>query len=199
MDDTTKNWNGLSEASAAQAREGDRISYELSYAEALEILRLVDTSATTRKLSLAIGDFQIDIKRDAGKAAPVSEAARPAPKTTAAAPQTTAADAAASAAPTSAAPAAEPASPEGSVSAVRSPIAGVFYRAPAPGEPAFVEVGDTVSAETVVGIVEVMKVMNNIRAGADGVIAEICVDNEELVQFDQTLFYVKTDSEATLS
>jgi acetyl-CoA carboxylase biotin carboxyl carrier protein len=74
---------------------------------------------------------------------------------------------------------------------VPSPIAGVFYRAPSPDAPPFVEVGQQVSADDVIGIVEVMKLMNTVRAGVAGTVVEICVDNAELVEFEQVLVRIE--------
>jgi acetyl-CoA carboxylase biotin carboxyl carrier protein len=65
--------------------------------------------------------------------------------------------------------------------AVLPPLPGTFYRAPQPGAPPFVEVGDTVGPETVVGIVETMKLMNPVHAGTSGRIAAILVDNATLI------------------
>jgi acetyl-CoA carboxylase biotin carboxyl carrier protein len=67
----------------------------------------------------------------------------------------------------------------GGLVAVRTPLMGTFYRAPKPGAPPFVEVGDRVEAETVVGIVETMKLMNSVHAGAGGRVAEICLADAE--------------------
>jgi acetyl-CoA carboxylase biotin carboxyl carrier protein len=66
--------------------------------------------------------------------------------------------------------------------AVRAPLAGTFYRAPKPGDAPYVEVGSQVDEETVVGIVETMKLMNSIHAGVTGRVAEICVNNAELAE-----------------
>lgn len=71
--------------------------------------------------------------------------------------------------------------------AVRAPLPGTFYRAPAPGAPPFVEVGSEVTAETVVGIIETMKLMNPVHAGAEGVITEILADNATMVAKDAAL------------
>lgn len=66
---------------------------------------------------------------------------------------------------------------------VNSPIVGTFYTSSTPGSAAFVKVGDTVSENTVVCIIEAMKVMNEVRAGKKGVLAEICVENGHPVEF----------------
>ena len=69
-----------------------------------------------------------------------------------------------------------------------SPMVGVFYSAPSPGEPPFVNVGQTVSAGETLGIIEAMKIMNPIEATQSGVIEEILVKNGEVIQFGQALF-----------
>lgn len=79
---------------------------------------------------------------------------------------------------------------EGDGVPVRAPLPGTFYRAPQPGAPPFVEVGDAVEAETVVGIVETMKLMNPVHAGTAGVVAAIVVDNATLVDADAVLMRV---------
>lgn len=72
-----------------------------------------------------------------------------------------------------------------------SPMVGTFYRSPAPDAPPYVEVGTEVDPETVVCIIEAMKVMNEIKAEMAGVIAEILVDNAKPVEYGQKLFAVK--------
>jgi acetyl-CoA carboxylase biotin carboxyl carrier protein len=68
---------------------------------------------------------------------------------------------------------------------------GVFYRAPAPGEKPFVEVGQRVRADDTVCLIEVMKLFNSIRAGVDGEVVEILVENGGLVEFDQALIFIR--------
>ena len=74
---------------------------------------------------------------------------------------------------------------------IASPMIGVFYRAPAPGDAPFVEVGTRVEADTIVCIIEVMKMMNSIPAGIAGTIAAIHVANAEPVEYAQPLFRVE--------
>ena len=74
---------------------------------------------------------------------------------------------------------------------ITSPMVGTFYTAPAPEASAFVEVGTEVTEDTVVCIIEAMKVMNEIKAETRGVIAEILVENGKPVQFGQALFRLK--------
>lgn len=74
---------------------------------------------------------------------------------------------------------------------VKSPLVGTVYMAPAEGEEPFVSVGDSVKKGQVLAIVEAMKLMNEIESEYDGVIKEICVNNEEAVEFGQTLFVLE--------
>ncbi|HWU04646.1 MAG TPA: biotin/lipoyl-containing protein [Novosphingobium sp.] len=89
-----------------------------------------------------------------------------------------------------AAPAPAPALPDGLV-AVPAPLPGTFYRAPAPGAAPFVEVGDTVSADTVIGIVETMKLMNPVHAGLAGTIVALPVANAAMVDGGATLAHIR--------
>jgi acetyl-CoA carboxylase biotin carboxyl carrier protein len=72
-----------------------------------------------------------------------------------------------------------------------SPMVGTFYRAASPDAPPFVDVGKTVTEETVVCIIEAMKVMNEIKAETSGIIAEVGAENGKPVQFGQVLFKVR--------
>ena len=89
-----------------------------------------------------------------------------------------------------AAPATESPAPE-ATKEITSPMVGTFYRSPSPESPSFVDVGQAVNEETVVCIIEAMKVMNEIKAEVSGVIAEIVAENGKPVQFGQTLFKVR--------
>ncbi len=73
---------------------------------------------------------------------------------------------------------------------ITSPMVGTFYRAPAPDEPPFVEVGDRVSNTQTVCIIEAMKLMNEIEAEVTGEVMEIAVSNGEPVEYGQTLMWV---------
>lgn len=86
------------------------------------------------------------------------------------------------------APAAAPAA--AASDAIESPLVGTFYRAANPEAAPFVNVGDRVTPETVVGIIEAMKVMNEIKAEKSGVIKEILVENGQPVEFGQPLFVI---------
>jgi acetyl-CoA carboxylase biotin carboxyl carrier protein len=83
--------------------------------------------------------------------------------------------------------------PEGMV-AVHPPLLGTFYRAPKPGAPPFVEVGDRVGEETVVGIVETMKMMTPVHAGVRGTVVEFRTGNGEFADTDAVLLVVDPGS-----
>jgi acetyl-CoA carboxylase biotin carboxyl carrier protein len=74
---------------------------------------------------------------------------------------------------------------------IKSPMVGTFYSAPSPDAPPYVTAGQEITPETVVCIIEAMKVMNEIKAEISGVIAEVLAENGKPVQFGQTLFRVK--------
>lgn len=80
--------------------------------------------------------------------------------------------------------------PQPKGTAVKSPIVGVFYAAPSPEDAPYVTVGSPVKKGDVLCLVEAMKLMNEITAEQDGVITEICVENAEVVEYGQPLFYL---------
>jgi len=146
------------------------------------------------------GDFKIKLKRESGKprkgetvvvqeAAPMilpAAAAAPAAVPVTAAPAAPAPAAPAPAAPAPAAPAPAAEGPE-----VRSPMIGTFYRKPSPDADSFVEVGSVVEPETVVCIIEAMKVMNEIKAEVKGTIAEVLLEDGKPVEYGQALFRIE--------
>ncbi len=78
--------------------------------------------------------------------------------------------------------------------AVRSPLVGTFYRAPAPGEEAYVQVGDAVKQGQTLCIVEAMKMMNEIVADVSGEVVEVLAENSGGVEYDQPLFRLRPDA-----
>jgi len=74
---------------------------------------------------------------------------------------------------------------------IDAPMLGVFYRAPRPGAPPFVDVGTPIQSHTIVCVIEVMKMMNSVPAGVAGTIAAIHVENAEAVEYGQPLFRVE--------
>ncbi len=92
-------------------------------------------------------------------------------------------------APAASAPAA--AAMEAGLIPIPSPIVGTFYRSPAPEADAFVKEGDAVNAESIVCIIEAMKIMNEIKAEVSGEIVKVMVENGEPVEYGQPLFMVR--------
>ncbi len=131
------------------------------------------------ELEVTEGESKVRIVKSSG--APQSQVVMMQPQS---APQTMAAPVAAA---VPAAPAA-PAEPEGHV--VKSPMVGTFYRASAPGNPPFVEIGSSVKAGDTLCIIEAMKLLNEIDADASGVIKQILVENGQPVEFGQPLFVI---------
>jgi acetyl-CoA carboxylase biotin carboxyl carrier protein len=76
---------------------------------------------------------------------------------------------------------------------VRTPLPGIFYRSPKPGAPPFVEVGTQVGANTVVAIVETMKLMNSLYAGVEGRVAEICLADASFAEQDAVVIRIEAD------
>jgi acetyl-CoA carboxylase biotin carboxyl carrier protein len=74
---------------------------------------------------------------------------------------------------------------------IPAPMLGTFYRAEAPGKPPFVDVGDRVEPDTIVCIIEVMKMMNSVPAGVSGTVAEVIAGNAQLVEYGEPLFRVE--------
>ncbi len=152
-----------------------------------EILRLVDDS-NFDELRLEMGDTKIEVRRTRGSgsapskpSAPVSPSPRPSAPTATPAPP-------AAPRPRSTTPAAD-----GSVE-VPAPQLGIFYHAPRPGEPPFVSVGDEVTPDTTIGIIEVMKLMNTVAAGIAGTVTEVVAPNGESVKQGDTLIRVVPDA-----
>lgn len=89
---------------------------------------------------------------------------------------------------------AAPAPAAANMKEITSPLVGTFYRAPAPDQPPYKEVGDRVNPDDVVCIVEAMKVMNEIKAGFSGTIRKALIENATAVEFGQPLFLVEINT-----
>jgi acetyl-CoA carboxylase biotin carboxyl carrier protein len=163
---------------------------DLDLEELAAVIELLDKADFT-DFRYDKGDLHIAVRRggpplDAPSAAP-SPYAQPATQFTA---QPAAVQPPVSAARPPAGAAAPPATDDGTV-LIRSGMLGAFYRSPKPGDPPFVEVGDKVEADSVVCIVEVMKLMNSVTAGVNGEVTAVHAQNGDLVEFDQPLFSVR--------
>ena len=153
-----------------------------------EILRIIDDSQL-EELRLDTDGFSLHVRRGGAPAGNPGPAATATPARDPAPPAAAAAVERSNARP---APAPEPAAAH--LHEVTSPMLGTFYRAEAPGRPPFVEVGDEVEPDTVVCLIEVMKMMNSIQAGVAGTVVEVCAENAELVEPGRALFRVEPAS-----
>jgi len=160
---------------------------ELTEDDVLHILKLIDESKFDY-FQLEVGELKITVSK--GEPIPLAGTA----------PQQITTNAAPSPAPAAAKPAPGPASapavaksaaiPEGMVP-ITAPLLGTFYVAPEPGAPPFVKVGQQITEDTTVGLIEVMKVFNSVRATVKGTIVEVVAQNGQFVEFGQPLFIVK--------
>jgi acetyl-CoA carboxylase biotin carboxyl carrier protein len=155
----------------------------LTAKDVAEIMRLLEESSFD-SLSLEIDGVKLNVQR--GAPAPARQPAPPAPVAQAPAePQPHATQ-------QSQRKATAPSQP--GLAEVASPLLGIFYRAPKPGEPPFVEIGSKVNEETVVGIIEVMKLMNSVHAGVKGKVVEILAANGTLVEYGEVLLRVRPEA-----
>jgi acetyl-CoA carboxylase biotin carboxyl carrier protein len=152
----------------------------LTAAEVAEIMRLVEQSGFD-ELTLEIEGTKICLRRGSSGsvlgAEPFAAGSSDAPNSAAPAPTALAATLLATA--------------DRDTHLVVAPLLGTFYRAPKPGAPPFVELGTVVEEDTIVGIIEVMKLMNTVRAGARGIVIEILIADGALAEYGETLLRVR--------
>ena len=130
-----------------------------------EILRIIDESELD-ELRIDMPGFRLHVRRGGAPEAPAVEPP-----------------------PASEAVEQAPASANGAAT-IDAPMLGTFYRASAPGAQPFVDVGSEVGPDTVVCLIEVMKMMNSIKAGVAGTVVEVCAANAEVVELGEPLFRV---------
>ena len=161
-----------------------------------EILTLVQAVSDSKLTSFKLnqGDMHISLKKEKEEAKIITVSA---PGAVAAVPASTAAPVltAASTSVSTEIPAAAPEAAEhhdiASDKVITSPLVGTFYSSSSPDAESFVKEGDTVKKGQVLGIIEAMKLMNEIESEYDGVIEAILVNNEEVVEYGQPLFRIK--------
>ena len=137
-----------------------------------EILRLVDSS-DFQEVRLQLGDMKLEWRRKGASIATdtlVTAAQTPFPAKLTSAPEIN----------------------DGS-QPVPAPLLGVYWQAARPGDPPFVKIGDKVTPEKIIGIIEVMKLMNTVAAGVSGIVTEVTAPNGKGVEFGQTLIRVRPD------
>jgi acetyl-CoA carboxylase biotin carboxyl carrier protein len=137
----------------------------LSDADVREILRIIDESSL-QELRIETDGFSLHVRKDGAMAEPRAPTRPPGPEQS-------------------------PEPEQDELLTVEAPMLGTFYRAEAPGQPPFVEVGSRVDPDTTVCIIEVMKMMNSVPAGVAGTIAEVCEESAQLVEYGQALFRVR--------
>ena len=152
--------------------------------EQIKELTAILESSKLKKIVVKSGDFELQLEKE-GDAPPAAHLPPPyypprqefhPPEPVKAAP------------PKSAAP---ERAPEPSGTFVTSPMVGTFYSSASPGQPPFVKVGDRVEENTVVCIIEAMKVLNEVKAGKKGTIAEILIENTQPVEFGSKMFRIE--------
>lgn len=164
---------------------------DLSYQDILEIIQLVESSPEFSEFKLEYGDIKIHLRKNSTESNPqnkslgneilggsqeasqIDEQATPLPQQKAEVKKKIVSSI-----------------PEG-VIGIKSPMVGSFYRSPEPGATPFVEVGSVVNPDSVVCIIEVMKLMNSLPAGVSGTITDILVSDGEPVEYGQVLILIK--------
>ncbi len=162
----------------------------LSAKDVAEIIRLLEQSSFD-ELELESGDIKLSLRRGEGGVAPSTTrfaGGPPPPKGEDPGPAPARGSSPAGGSPREAG---EGGSADPNAIDVPSPLLGIFYRAPKPGEAPFIEVGAQVEEDTVIGIIEVMKLMNSVRAGVKGEVTQIPAANAGLVEYGQTLIRVR--------
>lgn len=166
---------------------------QITFEEIKEIIDLIRKTDSVSEFTLKCGDVEISLSRGGSEKRPASGTAPPAESQAASG--------------TAPAPPAEPAPPGGEDVAhvkaeteagegeivIKSPMVGTFYRCPKPGEPPFVEVGQAVQEDTVLCIIEVMKLMNSIEAKVKGTVARILVEDAQPVQHGEPLMIIAVE------
>ena len=154
------------------------------YEDVMAIVRLIESGSRFSEFRLRSGDIEVEVKRSNGAAeiGPRTGAAIAASGATQASVVTPAQAGAQSTAEL----------PSGT-HVVRSPMVGTFYRAPEPGAPPFVEAGSRVEADTILCIIEVMKLMNSVTAGIAGIVTHVLVENAATVEYGQPLIAIRPE------
>jgi acetyl-CoA carboxylase biotin carboxyl carrier protein len=148
----------------------------LTYEDLVQIVELVRATSQFSEFRLKVGDIEVSLKRANGAVRPA-----PVPQETPLREET----------PAAAPPEKKPVSFSENLHLVRSPMVGTFYRAPAPGQPPFVEVGQSVEPDSILCIIEVMKLMNSIEAGVRGTVRQIAVENAAAVEAGEVLVAIE--------
>lgn len=146
-----------------------------SHDDVQRLIQLLDSSHFD-ELHLEAEGIKLTLRRNGAPAEPTSNAAVPLPIASPA---------------RAAAPATPVAASDPTLVEIRAPMLGTFYGAPKPGADPFVAIGARITADSAVGIIEVMKLMNSVSAGVEGVLVDVLVRDGDLVEFEQVLMRVR--------
>jgi acetyl-CoA carboxylase biotin carboxyl carrier protein len=155
---------------------------QLDHDQLRELLTFLGES-DIQELRLEGEDFRLVVRRNLPAAVPTGQATPPLPVVAAAPPTPPV--------PVAAVPSPPPPSSRSDLQPLTAPMVGTFYRSPAPGEPAFVEVGSRIQAGQPVCILEAMKLMNELEADISGEVVEILVESGTPVEFGQVLMRIR--------
>jgi acetyl-CoA carboxylase biotin carboxyl carrier protein len=172
-----------------------RLSHEnLTYDDLLRIVELIKNSEQFSEFRLKVGDIEIELRRHGAAGLPGQFPATvpPAPASAVAASAQALDSSSPSPAVGSVPPSDAPTWPAGSI-VIRAPMIGTFYRAPEPAARPFVEIGQSVDVDTIVCIIEVMKLMNSISAEARGTVVQILVADAAPVETGQPLIVLRPE------
>ncbi len=157
-----------------------------SHDDVQRLIKLLDSSHFD-ELHLEAEGIKLTLRRNGvSSTSPATSSTAPAPAVSTSHAAAPPARAAASAPVAAVLPASDPTLIE-----IRAPMLGTFYGAPKPGADPFIAIGARVTADSAVGIIEVMKLMNSISAGVEGVLVEVLVRDGDLVEFEQVLMRVR--------
>ncbi len=160
------------------------MAYKIEQIEAL--IKLLEKSDTMTELEISDGDFKVRLSRMGSVTLqPTHIVSSHAPQS----PQAHHSHSVAQPLPTSPAPAVAIPEPQGHT--VKSPMVGTFYRCPGPGTPSFIEVGKTIKVGDTIGIVEAMKMMNQIESDKAGIVKAILIEDGKPVEYDQPLVIIE--------
>ena len=164
----------------------------LNYQDLMEIIRLVEDSPQFSEFSLQYGDIKIDLRKNSATSQPRSFQrsgnVEQAPVSVQSAEVSDQVDT-----PQNPVRKKMMVAPAGLVG-IKAPMVGSFYRCPEPGAPPFIEIGAAVGIDSVVCIIEVMKLMNSLPAGVEGIVSEILVADGEPVEYGQILILIKPNA-----
>jgi acetyl-CoA carboxylase biotin carboxyl carrier protein len=163
---------------------------DLTNADVADILALLD-SLPYESLDLETARFRLTLRRDPGGGWTGESRVLAEPSGITAAPQDAPAPPGGEPDVTEISDGAAPAGAVNGLAAVAAPLPGTFYRAPRPGADPFVRVGDVVSPDTVVAIIETMKLMNSVPAGTAGRVSRVCLENGEFAAAGATLMLIE--------